>query len=106
MLPLPRRVVLTMQYCLCAWYGQRSTACARGTDTPPPPLQTLLALAEFMEHDEKPLPIDIRKLGAVAEKCQVPNRQFFSSFFFFALILRGVFVCFVVRLVRCYEGWY
>jgi FKBP12-rapamycin complex-associated protein len=23
-----------------------------------------------MEHDEKPLPIDIRKLGNVAEKCQ------------------------------------
>lgn len=34
-------------------------------------LQTLLALAEFMEHDEKPLPIDIRKLGSVAENCQV-----------------------------------
>jgi FKBP12-rapamycin complex-associated protein len=32
--------------------------------------QTLLTLAEFMEHDEKPLPIDIRKLGNVAEKCQ------------------------------------
>ncbi|KAF2294310.1 hypothetical protein GH714_009143 [Hevea brasiliensis] len=25
--------------------------------------------AEFMEHDEKPLPIDIRLLGALAEKC-------------------------------------
>ena len=24
--------------------------------------------AEFMEHDEKPLPIDIRLLGALAEK--------------------------------------
>ncbi|XP_039157640.1 serine/threonine-protein kinase TOR isoform X3 [Eucalyptus grandis] len=29
---------------------------------------TLLNLAEFMEHDEKPLPIDIRLLGALAEK--------------------------------------
>lgn len=33
-------------------------------------LQTLLNLAEFMEHDDKPLPIDIRALGALAEKCQ------------------------------------
>jgi FKBP12-rapamycin complex-associated protein len=32
-------------------------------------IQTLLNLAEFMEHDDKPLPIDIRKLGALAEKC-------------------------------------
>eukprot|EP00741_Cyanophora_paradoxa_P013831 tig00020710_g13351.t1 len=32
-------------------------------------LQTLLALAEFMEHDEKPLPIDIRTLGVLAQKC-------------------------------------
>ena len=31
--------------------------------------QTLLNLAEFMEHNDKPLPIDIRKLGALAEKC-------------------------------------
>ncbi|KAI3835059.1 hypothetical protein MKX03_020353 [Papaver bracteatum] len=26
--------------------------------------------AEFMEHGEKPLPIDIRLLGALAEKCR------------------------------------
>lgn len=32
-------------------------------------LGTLLNLAEFMEHDKKPLPIDIRLLGALAEKC-------------------------------------
>eukprot|EP00742_Colponemidia_sp_Colp-10_P007030 GILJ01007544.1.p1 GENE.GILJ01007544.1~~GILJ01007544.1.p1 ORF type:complete len:2402 (-),score=355.14 GILJ01007544.1:281-6541(-) len=32
-------------------------------------LQTLLNLAEFMEHDDKALPIDIRTLGALAEKC-------------------------------------
>ena len=32
-------------------------------------MQVLLNLAEFMEHDEKPLPIDIRTLGALARKC-------------------------------------
>lgn len=32
-------------------------------------LQTLLNLAEFMEHDDQPLPIDIRLLGSLAEKC-------------------------------------
>ncbi|BDA44527.1 Serine/threonine-protein kinase TOR [Coccomyxa sp. Obi] len=30
---------------------------------------TLLNLAEFMEHDEKSLPLDTRTLGALAEKC-------------------------------------
>lgn len=35
--------------------------------------------AEFMEHDEKPLPIDIRLLGALAEKV---NSMF--PFFFFS----------------------
>eukprot|EP01083_Nonionella_stella_P022317 61746_1 len=34
---------------------------------PPDVLHTLLSLAEFMEHDDKPLPIDIRTLGALAE---------------------------------------
>lgn len=38
---------------------------------PPEILATLLNLAEFMEHDEKPLPIDTRLLGALAEKCRV-----------------------------------
>ncbi|PRQ22228.1 putative non-specific serine/threonine protein kinase [Rosa chinensis] len=37
---------------------------------PPEILATLLNLAEFMEHDEKPLPIDIRLLGALSEKCR------------------------------------
>uniref|UniRef100_A0A2P2LTC6 Serine/threonine-protein kinase TOR n=2 Tax=Rhizophora mucronata TaxID=61149 RepID=A0A2P2LTC6_RHIMU len=37
---------------------------------PPEILATLLNLAEFMERDEKPLPIDIRLLGALAEKCR------------------------------------
>ena len=32
-------------------------------------LQPLLNLAEFMELADRPLPIDIRKLGALAEKC-------------------------------------
>eukprot|EP00850_Spirogloea_muscicola_P011604 SM000072S21238 [mRNA] locus=s72:583526:601430:+ [translate_table: standard] len=36
---------------------------------PPEILATLLNLAEFMEHDEKPLRVDIRTLGALAEKC-------------------------------------
>jgi FKBP12-rapamycin complex-associated protein len=37
---------------------------------PPEVLQNLLNLAEFMEHDEKPLPIAISALGTLAEKCQ------------------------------------
>lgn len=36
---------------------------------PPEVLQTLLNLAEFMEHDEKALPIDIRTLSLYAQKC-------------------------------------
>lgn len=32
-------------------------------------IQTLLNLSEFMEHDDKALPIDIRTLGAYAAKC-------------------------------------
>ncbi|KAI9910180.1 hypothetical protein PsorP6_010397 [Peronosclerospora sorghi] len=32
-------------------------------------LQTLLNLAEFMEHDVEALPIDIRELGELAQKC-------------------------------------
>ncbi|KAJ1339773.1 hypothetical protein BSLG_005592 [Batrachochytrium salamandrivorans] len=36
---------------------------------PPETLQTLLHLAEFMEHDDKALPIDIRTLGMHAIKC-------------------------------------
>ncbi|KAK4731493.1 hypothetical protein R3W88_024481 [Solanum pinnatisectum] len=37
---------------------------------PPEILTTLLNLVEFMEHDERPLPIDIRLLGALAGKCR------------------------------------
>lgn len=36
---------------------------------PPEILQVLLNLAEFMEHDDKALPIDIRTLGMYAAKC-------------------------------------
>lgn len=35
---------------------------------PIPILQALLNLAEFMEHDEKALPTDVKRLGALAEK--------------------------------------
>lgn len=38
-------------------------------NVPPEILQTLLNLAEFMEQDERPLPIDPRTLGELAEKC-------------------------------------
>eukprot|EP01104_Vermistella_antarctica_P000464 TRINITY_DN1061_c7_g1_i1.p1 TRINITY_DN1061_c7_g1~~TRINITY_DN1061_c7_g1_i1.p1 ORF type:complete len:2466 (-),score=573.86 TRINITY_DN1061_c7_g1_i1:99-7496(-) len=36
---------------------------------PPEVLQTLLNLAEFMEHEDLPLPIDMRKLDSLAVKC-------------------------------------
>lgn len=36
---------------------------------PPEVLQTLLNLAEYMGHDEKSLPIDIRTLAVYAQKC-------------------------------------
>ncbi|KAK5278839.1 phosphatidylinositol kinase-related protein kinase tor1, partial [Exophiala xenobiotica] len=39
------------------------------TNIPPDILQTLLNLAEFMEHDDKSMPIDIRTLGRFAAKC-------------------------------------
>jgi FKBP12-rapamycin complex-associated protein len=37
---------------------------------PPEILQTLLNLAEFMDHDDCPLPIDIRMLGKLATDCR------------------------------------
>lgn len=36
---------------------------------PPELIQTLLNLAEFMEHDDRALPIDIKTLGGFAAKC-------------------------------------
>ncbi|KAK8942075.1 Serine/threonine-protein kinase TOR [Platanthera guangdongensis] len=41
---------------------------------PPEILATLLNLAEFMEHEEKPLPIDTRLLGALAQQCQAYSK--------------------------------
>ena len=38
-------------------------------EIPPEILQMLLNLAEFMEHDDKALPIDVRTLGMYAAKC-------------------------------------
>ncbi|TID24911.1 60S ribosomal protein [Venturia nashicola] len=38
-------------------------------DIPPEILQMLLNLAEFMEHDDKAMPIDVRVLGMYAAKC-------------------------------------
>lgn len=35
---------------------------------PPEVVQVLLNLAEFMEHDDKPLPIDQKTLGSYAAK--------------------------------------
>ena len=48
----------------------RSLEAAFAAPTIPPEIiATLLNLAEFMEHDEKPLPVEIRTLGALAERC-------------------------------------
>jgi FKBP12-rapamycin complex-associated protein len=42
----------------------------KSSTIPPHVLQMLLNLAEFMEQHEKPLPIDIRTLAELAQKCQ------------------------------------
>ena len=48
----------------------RSLEIALMSDAIPPEiLQMLLNLAEFMEHDDKPLPVDIGALGKYAAKC-------------------------------------
>lgn len=48
----------------------RSLEAALASPTIPPDIvTTLLNLAEFMEHNEKALPLDTRTLGALAEKC-------------------------------------
>lgn len=44
-------------------------AALASPNIPPEILQLLLNLAEFMEHDEKPLPMDIRTLAVYAQKC-------------------------------------
>ena len=49
----------------------RSLETAFQSETIPPEiLQTLLNLAEFMEHDVEALPIDIRVLAELAQKCR------------------------------------
>ncbi len=48
----------------------RSLEAELAAPTIPPEIVTaLLNLAEFMEHDDKRLPLDTRTLGALAEKC-------------------------------------
>lgn len=48
----------------------RNLEAALASPSIPPEIVTaLLNLAEFMEHDERPLPLDTRTLGALAEKC-------------------------------------
>lgn len=44
-------------------------AALRSPNIPPEILNTLLNLSEFMEHDDKTLPIDSRTLGTYAAKC-------------------------------------
>jgi len=47
----------------------RSLEAALGSPTIPPEIVSiLLNLCEFMEHDEKPIPVDVRTLGMIAER--------------------------------------
>lgn len=47
----------------------RSLEAALGSPTIPPEIvSVLLNLCEFMEHDEKPIPVDVRTLGMIAER--------------------------------------
>lgn len=62
--------------CWTELYDQYQEELVRSIETaltsphiPPEILQTLLNLAEFMEHDDKALPIDVRTLGMYAGKC-------------------------------------
>ena len=49
----------------------RALESAFGAPTIPPEIVgTLLNLAEFCEHDERPLPVEARTLGAIAERCR------------------------------------
>jgi len=52
-----------------------------------------------MEHDEKPLPIDIRLLGALAEKVLV-----FFSFNFYSFLSLFIGWCSFKELLYCYIG--
>ena len=61
-----KMLVLYMLYCCVPC----SLEAALASPTIPPEIVTaLLNLAEFMEHDDKQLPLDTRTLGALAEKC-------------------------------------
>ncbi|KAK9379012.1 armadillo-type protein [Kockiozyma suomiensis] len=62
--------------CWAELYEQNQDELVRSIETalmspkiPPEILQTLLNLAEFMEHDDKALPMDIRTLGQFATRC-------------------------------------
>ncbi|EAT84522.2 hypothetical protein SNOG_08246 [Parastagonospora nodorum SN15] len=62
--------------CWTELYDQYQEELVRSIETaltspniPPEILQILLNLAEFMEHDDKALPIDVRILGMYAGKC-------------------------------------
>lgn len=62
--------------CWTELYDQYQEELVRAIETaitsphiPPEILQILLNLAEFMEHDDKALPIDVRTLGMYAAKC-------------------------------------
>ena len=62
--------------CWTELYDQYQEELVRAIETaltsphiPPEILQILLNLAEFMEHDDKSLPIDVRTLGMYAGKC-------------------------------------
>ena len=49
----------------------RALESAFGAPTIPPEIVgVLLNLAEFCEHDERPLPVEARTLGAIAERCR------------------------------------
>ena len=49
---------------------EKAFSSEKSPNVPPEISQMLLNLCEFMEHDEEPLPIEIRKLGDISEKCQ------------------------------------
>lgn len=47
-------------------------------NNPPEIHQTLLNLVEFMEHDDKPLPISISTLGEYAQRCHAYAKASFT----------------------------
>lgn len=67
--PNPLACLPTLKHYL-PWSLLCSLEAALASPTIPPEIVTsLLNLAEFMEHDDKQLPLDTRTLGALAEKC-------------------------------------